>query len=275
MTDPRCDRHDRRVTPDAETLDWIFEAARYWLGSFGGFDAFAARTTIVVPSEEDFPVDLELEGHELAEDYFAFVVEHAGLGEWPFELSLDEERDVASVLRGMPHAMTSAPRSDDPEGAPIEEGDPLLVPYLLSQLQDPVGLVASMARGVSHYHLYDAPAPPPGTPEDRELYVDVGAVFLGFGVFLASSAFRYRQHESGGMVGWGYSRAGALSELDISGVLALVATLLDVDTDDVDRHLATNPRAYFRATSKLLRARRGSELSAIRRIQALERGPYR
>ena len=57
--------------------------AGWWIDSFGGFDALVARTSVVTPTEDDFPVDLTLEGHPLASDYLAFVKEHAGPRDWP------------------------------------------------------------------------------------------------------------------------------------------------------------------------------------------------
>jgi len=262
------------VVPDDAIIDWIFEASTWWLQSFGGFEGFARSTRIVTPTEEDFPVDLDLEGHELVEDYLLFAMEHAHMGDWPIIVAPDEPADVADVLRGMPHHMTSAPERVSPEPA-LEEGDPLPIPYTLAQLDEPIALVAQLARGLSHYLLYDARTPPPADASTRELVVDLGAAWLGFGVFLANSAFSYHQHESGAMVGWGYRRRGALTQLDVTFALAVVATLLDTPDGDVAAHLGTNPRGFFRSAVKHLHRHRPRDLDALRAIPAPPGGPYR
>jgi hypothetical protein len=262
------------VTPDQETVDWIFEASRWWLQSFGGFAQFENQSAIVLPTPDDFPVDADLSGHELAEDYFEFATEHAGLSEWPFELIDESTPNVADALRGMPHHMTSAPQAET-EPVLIAEGDPLAIPYDLTQLKDPVDLVATMARGMSHYLLYHAPTEFPADPDDRAYFVDLGAVFLGFGVFLANSAFRFEQTESGMMIGWGFARRGALSQLDVTYVLALTATLLDASDREVRRHLAPNPSGFFKSARKHIAKKRRTDLDRLRRVPSLANGPYR
>lgn len=262
------------MVPEPDTVDWIFDASHWWLESFGGFEHFAASTLLSSPTVEDFPVDLGLTGDALAQDYFAFVKEHTGLGEWPFLLAADRAPDVAAALRGMPHAMTSAPTSSEAPGL-LEEGEPLTIPYDPAQLEDPVDLVATMARGVSHYLLPTAATELPGDADEREYFVDLGAVLLGFGVFLANSAFAFQQSSEGMMAGWGFRRRGALSELDVSYSLALVATLLDTADGDIVPHLATNPRGFFKAAKKDIRSKRRADVERLRAVPSPGGGPYR
>lgn len=262
------------MPPQEETREWIHQAARWWIESFGGFEALRA-STLLVPTEECFPVDTELEGHALAEDFFSFVLEHAGLSEWPLVLVPEEEwPDVGAILRGMPHHMTSAPVSHT-KSAPIAEGDPLPIPYHPRLIAEPIGLVATMARGVSHYLLYEAPTELPGEADDREYFVDLGAVLLGFGVFLANAAFRFEQREEGVMIGWGYSRSGALSELDLSYTLALYAELLELPEREVLRHLRPNPKGFVKDARKHLARHHARDLERLRAIPSGTRGPYR
>lgn len=175
------------MLPSEETIRWIIESSEWWIGEFGGFESFR-QASLVRPVEDDFPVDLDLQGHDLVEDYFAFVVEHTGTREWPFKLVREDTVNVAAeVLKGIPHHETEAPSSfGEEEPQPILPGQPLTIPYDLAQLEDPVGLVATMAKGVSHYLLHRARQPPPGFDDDRELYVELGATYLGFGVFSAT-----------------------------------------------------------------------------------------
>lgn len=256
-----------------ESVEWIAETTRWWLESFGGYPALA-KTPLVLPIEEHFPVDTTLEGHALAEDYFAFVVEHAGMTEWPLMLEPVEQPNVADALQGMPHAMTAPPVGGEP--APVlSEDEPLFVPYEAQELDDPVRLVASMARGASHYLLHDGLPEPPWDEEQWPQVVDLGAVLMGFGVFLANGAFRFEQHGDGMLVGWGYSHLGALSEEALSYSLALFCTLTDAPRGEVLTHLRTNPEGYFKAALKDLRRKRRALLDRLRRIEPPPAGPYR
>jgi hypothetical protein len=263
------------VTPEDGMKEWLFGASEWWIGSWGGFDRFAETAAIVTPTVEHFPVDLHLEGAELAEDYFAFVLEHAGLGpDWRFELVLDRGSDVADTLRGMPHHMTEPTATRSPL-EPLVEGEPLPIPCDIRQLEDPMDLVATMARGVSHYLLQTAPTPFPGAEDEREYFVDLGATLLGFGIVLANAAFYFQQSEEGMMIGWGYHHRGALGELELSYVLAIMATLLEVPRREILPHLRPNPRGFFKSATKDLKRRRKADLAVLRSVPSTGAGPYR
>ena len=261
------------MLPSDDLIDWMLESTHWWIESFGGFVFFEEHTPLVLPVEEDFPVDVSLQGHALAEDYFVFVQEHAGLNEWSFRLTEETAPNVSDVLRGMPHGMTPG-LTLTAEPATVRADRPLPIPYSHAQLDDPEDLVASMARGLSHYLLQSAPTEAPGAAEDEAFLVDLGACLMGFGVFLANSAFRFQQSEEGMMIGWGFSRQGALSQLDVSFALALVATLLEVPDGDLLPHLRPNPKGFYKAARKHLHKKCSRDLARLRATPPTH-GPYR
>ena len=253
---------------------WLFDAVAWWLTTLGGAARYRDTATVVTPTLDDFPVDPELEGEELAEDYFAFVLEHARLrDEWDFEPEAEFTPNVADALRGMPHAMTEAPtRSGDEDWLPA--GDPLPIPYDPSALERPALLVATFARGIAHYLAQSDPDLPTGEAH-RERLVDLGAVVLGFGIFLANTAFEFQQTSSGGMTGWGYDHRGALGQVEVAYALAIVATLLDFPDREVRAHLGPNPKAFYAAARKDLDRHRGTDLAVLRAAPSSGHGPYR
>src|SRR5687768_6699805 len=99
----------------------------------------AEGAVIVLPTEDDFPIDESLTGHALAEDYFAFVLAHTRLEDWDFELVPEDPADPAAVLAGMPHHMTEplAPGAEPGDADSIPEGDPLPILYAPSAVETP------------------------------------------------------------------------------------------------------------------------------------------
>ena len=261
---------------DDEILDWLFGAAEWWVTSCGGYER-VARAPVLLPTDEYFPVQAAGDEFDLALTLFDHAKLQAGLEDWPLELVVDEEGDPAEVMRGMPHAITSPPTPLDPdaeEDLTLQEGEPLTIPVGVRALSDATVLLATVARGMAHYVINAAAAPPPGDDEQRELYVDLGAVMLGFGVFCANASFRFQQFTEGMMVGWGYSRHGALSQRELSYALALHAIISGAKTRHVARYLESNPRADFKRARKVIEKKRRANLDALRAASDAA-GPYR
>ena len=258
-----------------EAIRWLFDATAWWTANFGGFAALAS-TPIVLPTDDYFTLDGTLEGEELAELIFASVLEHAQMLEWHVVLEAEDSFDIQRALGPLPHHVSSAdiPPSDE-EGVPIPEGEPLVVTYRAENLEDPVTLVAHMARSLSHYLLYEAAQPVPGTAEQRPCYVDLGAVLMGFGLFLANASFRFRQFTTGTMLGWQSSRSGTLSQAELGYALAIMVEATSADDRGLLRLLDANPRADVSAARKDIRERWQKQLDALRGVQASEGGPYR
>lgn len=261
------------MLPPPDTIDWIYDSTEWWIGSFGGSAAFQ-KTPLFLPTAEFFPVDTQRRGEALADAYFMQTALNAGVAEWPFVLEDRASRDMSSVLKGLPHnLMPMKAQSEDPELIHADQGYP--VSYELSQLDDPVGLVATFARNIAHYHLYAAATPMPSDDEQRPYFTDLAAVLLGFGVFLTNSAFQFAQHSDGLMSGWGVSRQGALSELDLSYALALFIVLRDLKPRPILKLLTANPRGFVKSALKDIRRHRKDEVALLARVASLENGPYR
>ena len=113
------------MLPEEGFIRWLLWAWERLLRLEGGTEDFRRRRRLVVPVAENFPVDPGLEGHDLADDYFLFVKEHAGVQGWPLELV--------------------------PEDGWADDDD-LGVPYDPCLLGTPTRLVAQLAHGVAHLH---------------------------------------------------------------------------------------------------------------------------
>ncbi len=208
----------------------------------------------MTPTEEDFPVELELEGHELVEDYFLFVKEHAGLQGWPFQLVAEEDIDV--------------PTGDD--GSPL-----LLVEYDPALLATPTRLVAQLARGAAR-HVVLVDGSDDLDEDELEPLADATSVFLGFGLFAANAAPRIGESQVSLLASQALPPSvGALGEHEVAYALALFAVLTEIPDQLVESHLRPNPREFYRRGVKHILRHRGRELSRLRQVPLAGVGPYR
>ena len=146
---------------EGQIIDWLFEGTHWWFSQFGGYAEFEG-TRILLPTDEYFPVEPDAVGHDLADDLFSFAVHHARLGEWNLALEYDGSPNPSELMRGMPHAMMGGAARGEPQGdLRIPAGQPLPVPYGDTELEDPVALVATIARALSHYLIESAREPIP------------------------------------------------------------------------------------------------------------------
>jgi hypothetical protein len=258
------------MVPSDEYLEWLFATAEWQIDALGMTRTVPEGAKIVLPTAEDFPVDASLEGEALAHDYFGFVVEHANLGAFRFEL-VEDSRSPAEILRGVPHAMTGplVPTGDDD---PLEPDDVLPVHYSLDSICTPELLVASLALDMAHY-VAQCGEPPPGSESAFGAAVDVTAVWLGFGVFVANAALLPRAFERGGLVGFGVSRVGSLSQLELSYALALRIASIGADCSEIRPHLRTNPRSWVGDALRHFDERHHARVAAL--ATSTLRGPYR
>lgn len=222
-------------------IDWLVEAWA-WLRHAATPSALARRH-IVTPTPVDFPIDPQLEGEDLAEDYFLFVREHAGLMDWP--------------LWVLPEGEDAQPQ----EGFPI--------PYDPSLLDNPCALVWRFARG-SAYYVVQTAAPPPPMDEDERL-VDATAIYLGFGLF--PTTVMLRSHRRGPFVVC--ESCPALSESELLTALALYGILGEIPDRTIEAHLTPRARSVYRAAVKGLLRHHAWGLARLRGLMPPPRGPYR
>jgi hypothetical protein len=255
------------VKLDDHVADWLFATCAWWLEAFGPLD----EVTLVLPTTEHFPDPSPTE-------VLARMIEYAAMDGWRFEV----EDDGALVLDDpMPHV----PRPAFPAAALVaEEAPPALgehgpypIPITREEASDPTLLVATLARGISHYLVQTADEPPSDDDPQREAIVEVSAVLLGFGVFIANTAFRLRKFDDGQLHGWSASAQGQLGEDALGYAVAIFVELGACDERGALAHLQPNARAACKWALGQLRGPRAADLAALREIvpASAAAGPYR
>jgi hypothetical protein len=249
----------RSALPEASLIDWIFDVYDWLLEETGGIVRFAERP-LVLPTTDFFPLDDDLEGEELAHALYDAAREHAGLSDCRCRLEAHEEEEPLPLSAAF-GAMKSRGAAGTFSRHGARDG---VITYAPSKLDDPAGFVATMAHELGHFLMSRFRGEPPGGDEALEPATDICAVFMGFGVFQANSAFQFQQFQDGNMQGWRTSRLGYLDEKALSYALAIFLALRGLDAAEARRHLKDNPRSYLKHALRHLEKERAAELDELR-----------
>jgi hypothetical protein len=230
----------------ASTTQWQAETFEWLLRNTGGIELFR-QTTLILPTDEFFP-DRGLRGEEGAKVLFERVRIWAGMPEWPCELRAmsSAPADPISELSFETEAEVDAGGfsvSAAPDSIPI-------ITYDSRLCDEPMALIATFAHELAHYLCATFPDGPPGGDEMLEPATDMAAVFMGFGVFLANSAFSFRQFSQAGQQGWRAQRRGYLSELELLNGIAIYCSVLGISWRDAEPHLDAHLRPLMKQAAK-------------------------
>ena len=214
-TKPLLSETDREF--QVETFRWL-------LRNFGGKD-FYEDTVLVLPTKEYFPDKVDSED-EAVKATFARVKEYAGMQEWQCILERQEDNIDPRVNEYMQVENTPV--------APLgtfsaNDNNEIIITYNPAIVANPTNLVATFAHELAHYLTGGCKEPPPGGWDNWEFATDLAAVFMGFGIFMANSAFSFRQFQSASAMGWQAQRNGYLSEVEYAYALAIFCKLKNLD----------------------------------------------
>jgi hypothetical protein len=197
---------------DAPRRDWQFETFAWLLRNCGGFPTFI-ETKLVLPIEDHFP-DRGMQGHAGVTALFRRVRDHAGMAEWPCAVEPE----------------TESPRTNT--------GNTGRIPIFTyrSDALEPMPLVATFARELARYLIESFEEAVPGGDALLDPAVDIAAVFMGFGLFMANSAVRDTEFH--------------LNEGELVHALALFCLLRKLPPESIDRHLNPHLRKYLRLAAR-------------------------
>jgi hypothetical protein len=232
---------DRSGCPvDPATRDWI-DRRWAWLEDPFGRDRLL-RTRVILPEPEDFP-DPFAGSPEDARVMLDRVCGYLGIDPGTVELSVYEDRNP--VHGGQWRQGTA--------GLYHAEAGRFLVGVEASNLDDPLGLVGTLAHELGHVLLLGH-GRISDEEEDHEPLTDLLTVFLGFGVFTANSAIREQSWQMGAVAGWSVGRRGYLTMAMFGYALARFARARGEERPAWERHLRPDVRTPFRGAVRFLAA---------------------
>ena len=249
---------------DEPSIEWLFDIYGWSLKNFGA-DLFFNETLLVQPSNKFFPGNVSsVQG--MAELILKQVKHYANLSHWPTravdqnQCSLD---DPSQPQRLLIEGAVRLPGGVVDERVPQEQG--LTINYDPLMINQPEQLIASYAHILAHYLGSMAPEPPPGDRANWPHVTEVLAVFMGFGVLFANSAYNVKISSCGGCQGPVAERETFLSQHDITYALAIFCVLKDIPAGRVTGHLKSSLRGYFKGCIKDLKGRK-AQLARLKEI---------
>ena len=235
---------------EEDLSQWLFDAFAWALENFEA-DLFYKETVLVLPNNQFFPGRVNsVDG--MANLIFDRVKHYAGINHWPTRIA---DHSSCSLLPPPQVEIKGALR--DPNGVPDETVPQelrLIIPYNPQQINNPEGMIATYAHTLAHYMGQMAQTPPPGGTEYWPHVTELLAIYLGFGLMFANSAFTHR-----GGCGSCYNpntvRDAYLSEQEATYALAIFAVLKDIPNSSVTGHLKSHLRGVYKRAVKEIKQR--------------------
>lgn len=230
---------------DEATSKWMFDSFAWALRNFDA-KVFDAETILVTPTNEHFPGSSR-DAHEMAQLIFDRVKFYAGLSHWPCLLASEHEAAILSpnyVTMGAPMRrgkalMDSKMQADNAQFQ-------LVIPYQPQTIQAPEVLISHFAHILAHYLGTQTQEAPPGGEENWPHVTELLAVFLGFGLMMANTAYTTKIRSCTSCSGPAIERTNFLSQYDITYALAIFAALKGIPQKTIVPHLKSTLRAFYK-----------------------------
>ncbi len=230
---------------DASSSEWIFDAYGWALLNFDA-ELFYADTVLVRPTDAFFPDRVD-SVHGMAESVFERVKLYASISHWPTRVQDQSACQLIETQQVQIQGALRGPRGI--AGESVEDSQRLVIPYNPQQINNPEGMIATYAHILSHHMGQMAKTPPPGGIDYWPQATELLAVFLGFGLMFANSAYNFR-----GGCGSCYNpyaqREAYLSEVEATYALALFGQLKGMPDAEVTPHLKKHLRGVYRKSVK-------------------------
>ena len=251
---------DKQPAIDRSSSEWVYNAYGWALQNFDG-ELFYSNTVLVRPTNEYFPGRADsVQG--MAEIIFDRVKVYAGISHWP---TLVQDQSMCQLIESQQIQIQGALRG--PGGIThesVEDHQRLVIPYNPQQINNPEGMIATYAHILSHHMGQMAKTPPPGGVEYWPHSTELLAIFLGFGLMFANSAYNFR-----GGCGSCYNpyaqRDAYLTEAEATYALALFSQLKGLPDSDVIPHLKRHLRGTYRKSVKEI----SENVQAVDRLKQL------
>ena len=225
---------------EEDSVRWMFDAYSWALDQFDA-DYFFHHSELILPTNEFFPG--RVDNHDdMAELVYRQVARYMGVGHWPVRVVAEQACQISNKARftieGPLRQKDATPDMQTPAQLWLE------IPYNPNQVSNPEGMIASFAHIIAFYLGQFAKQPPPGGGEFWPHTTELLAIFGGFGLMFANSAYTFK-----GGCGSCYNplanRDAYLNERQSTYALAIFAALKNIPVKPVQRHLKGHLRGFY------------------------------
>lgn len=241
---------EKKPLLDESVIEWMFDIFEW---SLANLDApfFFQHSQLILPSNEFFPGRVDsIQG--MAELIFQQVSRYAGIAHWPTQVV---DQNSCSLPSAAQIEIIGEMRSSTKEIDGITPQDKrLLIPFNPQQVNNPEGMIATFAHIIAHYMGQMVQQPVPGGEEYWPHATEMVAIYLGFGLMFANSAYTFR-----GGCGSCYNphatRDAYLTEQQSTYALALFAVLKEIPDARVSGQLKGHLKGFYKKSVKDIQSR--------------------
>jgi len=224
---------------------WIFETFEWALSYYDHYEFFK-RSRLIQPTNEFFAGNVD-SVHNKAENIFRHTLNYSGLVHWPFQLQKPEHYQA---IQSPQLALFDLERDSVNRNLPVIRSEaPLYISYNPQQTLKPEDLSSSFAHILAQNLVFQSQQLPPGGPDYFAEGTEVLAIFMGFGVMLANSAYTFRGG-CGSCYNRQSNRQATLSEDEVIFSLALYCRLKQIPTSEATRHLKKYLKSSYKRALK-------------------------
>lgn len=241
-----------RKLVDRDVAEWQFEGFAWLIDNFSS-GAGLPDGTLFLPSDDAFLADNGQLATQ-AEHIFYVVKWQCGFNEGDiFDLVPQEGRPEAS-LGGLAMVETTGQMACGTyQMIPAKYGKPReIIKYDAGMEKHPAQLIATFAHELSHALHNRAHEPLDIDPILYELFTDLTAIYLGYGVFLANTRFEFSQFTNADTQGWQAKGSGYLPEADMIFATALFMRIKNIPMDIALPHLKPRLRKMLKKAFRQL-----------------------
>ncbi|MDJ0834418.1 MAG: hypothetical protein QNJ69_12920 [Gammaproteobacteria bacterium] len=248
---------------EEDSIHWMFDTYAWALDQFDA-EYFYRHSVLVLPTNEFFPGRADSHAG-MAELIFRQVANYTGIGHWPVKVVAEQ---ACQISRNTQFAIEGPLRQKNASTDLQTASEHWLeIPYNSNQVSNPEGMIASFAHIIAFYLGQLANKPPPGGAEYWPHTTELLAIFNGFGLMFANSAYTFK-----GGCGSCYNpladRDAYLTERQSTYALAIFTVLKNIPLKQVQKHLKGHLRGFYarsvKDVSKRLQAMGNARLLAAR-----------
>lgn len=234
----------QQLVSDA-SAQWMIECFDY-AGTYFDQQEFAQRTQLIQPTNQFFGGRVS-SVEEKAANIFEHCINYAGVAHWPFQLVHAKQNLGYPTLT--PDTVVIERNSQQKLPAVDTQNKRFLLTYNPQQTLKPEDLAASFSGLLAQYLIFHAPQLPPQGETLLAEASEVLAVYMGFGVVLANSAYTFRGG-CGSCFNPSANRQASLTENEVLFALALFCHYKQLPASAATKHLKKHLKSSFKAAQR-------------------------